>query len=377
MTQPAARRTRIDPQRRIARAIMLCSLGILLGCARPDPAGKAACADAAGDAIVRACRIVAAAPAVADLWPGFWPEEQPFLLTHVDTEAKLLYWPNSPPPAEFAPLRDSLPRLLRGRVHLASGFDGMLAMMRGFSPAEELDGTVLPAMPDRLFEPDTLHGFSFLYHEFFHTYQETAFAPQVGVSRHNQLGVGVGPGQRAFPENLAGDSAFLRELERERRLLARALRTEGAARVSALEEYAGRRRQRSRRSDAVRYVENGMEATEGTATWVGDRAALIALGRDPATLGEVLIERWLAPPLDSFPREPELDAHITRWRLYGTGAALAELLTELGVHWQGPVARGDATLFGLLQAALADPATEGGQAAAPIRAPGAPVHSSP
>src|SRR6266540_3276806 len=59
----------------------------------------------------------------------------------------------------------------------------------------------------------------------------------------------------------------------------------------------------------------------------------------------------LARPLDSFPRGLDGTWRLMRWRLYGTGAAIALILTRLDVQWKPLIEKG-AMLDELLEKAL-------------------------
>jgi hypothetical protein len=305
----------------------------------------------------RAARLRRAARALARIWPGFWPEDQPFALTAPAHGRILLVWPGGGRPDGYTPVPDAdLPRTLAGQLFVRTGFDPMLRATGGFSPALEVGGRVLPAVPDRHFgtvlRPDALHGYAFLVHEFFHTYQERHL-PRLGVQPDSARGIGAGAGAYSVtPARIAG-AEFRRAVEAERRLLIAALRapTRNAARAMA-RTYLALRHRRTDTMPDVRAVEDGYEGSEGSATVVGYEAALAVLGRPRRELVDVVRRRWLEVPLDSLPDGPERDARVMRWRLYGTGAGIALVLERLGIDWKRALAGGEPSLAALLDHAV-------------------------
>jgi hypothetical protein len=106
-----------------------------------------------------------------------------------------------------------------------------------------------------------------------------------------------------------------------------------------LQRYLAVRRARVGMLPDVMEVERRMERSEGTAKYVGCKAATLAT-RATAERSLDCVREELDRPLESFPSMPEADARLMRWRYYGTGGAIALLLDRLKPGWKPLVEQG-------------------------------------
>ncbi len=348
-----------------AAALVLALTPLIHGCAVHHPSAKRPSAPAevtlrsapseiplseqpADSALIRtAAIIVRAAPKIEAVWPGYWPADQAFFLTRPD-EAVLLVSSIAPPP-EFEPLvGPGVPRELRGIAYLRRGLPADLAQSGGFHLAYQAGDVAAPAVPlqDSIFP--TL---SFLYHEVFHPYQFRKFKDIFA---------------RVAPADSARVSAakFVAMAEVERRILSAAPDAPSPDSLRLLlRQYLAVRAYRPDANSEAQAVERRTERVEGSARLVGYQAALLALGEDPDQVQD-LLRHDLTRPLESFSVRPGPNARLMRWRLYGTGAALGNLLDRLEYDWRAHLETG-VPLDELLSRALAfDPAK------APYEAPG-------
>lgn len=304
---PVARRIRRAPG-------CLLALWAAVGWALPE-----APAVAAERELLRAAQaVLAVAPRTDEVWPGYWPPEQPFLLYRVG-EAVLLVSPE-PPPAQFAPLaRSVLPPVLRQRAYL---YRGALPGLEGNYQIDYRIGAIVA--PAAALDPqgvgDTL---STLFHEAFHGHQARRFAG--AQTDRSVLAEGfVDPAHIAAPE-------FHAMAEVERRMLRLALHLAPHRLAPLLRRYLAVRRLRSRGvPEAVNREERRIERKEGSAQYVGERLAALATA-DAGRLGQRL-QRLLGVPLDSL--SGGLPERLIHLRVYGTGATLGVLLDRLGADWK-------------------------------------------
>lgn len=99
-------------------------------------------------------------------------------------------------------------------------------------------------------------------------------------------------------------------------------------------------------------IERRYERREGTATYLGFKAAVIATQSPAKKTIEILQEGQLKKSVDSFEKFPSKDAPYFRWRQYGTGGAICMILEKLEVkNWNQDVERGS-RLDELLAAAV-------------------------
>lgn len=287
-----------------------------------------------GRAAAAVARLV---PGMEEIWPGFWPEDQPFMI-YLPGEAALLVTPAAPP-AGFEPVDEHLvPAELRGRAYLYRGtLPGLEAGFRTDYPAGERSAVAVTFDPAGLQETLTT-----LFHEAFHAYQHQRFSGE-----SSPAGAFVDPEQIAAPE-------FVALGEVERRMLAEALNLPAIELEDHLRQYLAVRwiRMGSVPAEVVD-VERELERKEGSAHLVGLQAGLLATGGDLADLAGAL-RPYLLFPLENM--SGGLSERLIRWRVYGTGAAIGHLLDRLGMEWRHRLEQG-ATFDELLQEAVAfDPA---------------------
>lgn len=233
---------------------------------------------AVGVLIEMSARIVANGEALAEIWPGFWPEDQPFLL-YIPGHAATLVFDAEPPPRFVAP--GALPSELRGRLYVYPGTPPGLA------------GTYVleyPAGPVRVtaavLDPDSvLDGLETLFHESFHVFQKGTFAPD---TLHGQY---IDPA-----EVTSARYAALVELERQALREALQAPNDSIARERARRYLALRRARLEDVSSRARETERELERVEGSTQLVGTEAALV-LNDSPAAVPKrilAVLERPLA-----------------------------------------------------------------------------------
>lgn len=300
---------------------VLLGLALLSACARAAAPALPIAGEAAPDAeLVRTA--VAAARAgdgVRTLWPGFWNPAPGFLL--YDSAYAVVVLARDPG-AGFAPVG---PAALPGGSR-AYAAPGPLPRLGGtLDLAYPLGGDTVVAIPaGRAGGPETLET---LFHESFHAFQRGHF---------------IRPGAELPADVPALASEFSALAEVERLILLRALDARPGELGPVLAEYAAvRARRAALASPTANASENQIERIEGSAQWVGLRAAQSARGRD-AREG---MREGLRVALEGTP------ATRLRRRVYGTGAALGHLLGTMGVDWK-PRLQAGATFAELLTQAL-------------------------
>jgi hypothetical protein len=350
MTQLRSRRANLAP------ALLILALPLVLpACtsAQPSPAVTptaastiAAASDTAtapsvdGALVAFALPLVERAAAIAAVWPGFWSDAPRFMLLR-DQQSALMITPHDPGP-EFTAVPDAaLPPALQGRVYLRREYPPSLGP-HSFSLRFAVGNDTVPAL-----EPLGSAAFgrsNFYLHEAFHGFQLTQFTAIPEDERRARMGEPlVDPAQ-------LGDG-FAAAANQERQLLSRALSAGREDRIAVLGEYVAAREERLRNRPDAAAVERRMERSEGTAYYVGCRTSAEALGAPPGT-ARACVSSELERPLEARQDFPEADARLMRWRLYGTGGALALLLDDLEVEsWQARVEQG-AGLYELLRQAL-------------------------
>lgn len=261
--------------------------------------------------VALAVRLVDAAPRLAEIWPGYWPPDQPFII-YVPGQGALLVSTGARP-ASFKPLAGpAIPRRLAGRAfwHEGNLADVRRPFVTGYpigpgSAAILVDATELGEEKIA----------TLLLHEQFHAYQKGAFKRYAFAQFVDPLAIRDRPG-------------FAASAETERRVLVEALASERPKeRRRLLQQYFALRREREAAmpAEALR-VEQGLELVEGTAQYV-DQAGLALLNGRPEGLKRLLAAN-LQRPLAS-----ETGAFVTQWfrsRSYATGAAIAYFISRLG-----------------------------------------------
>ena len=268
--------------------------------------------------------IVRTAPALAQVWDGFWPPDRPFILA--DSAHLALLYTTGPPPAGFEPVQigtdvpgpPGITYLHPGRVAGSSASLGLMdlhfAIPGGEAVAVQVQGGVAGTL-------------RFLYHESFHAYQDSAFTNP--MARDIEVAVAE-----------VTDSAFTALWDVERAILREALAADDAGEMrDLLRTYLGVRTLRAQGVRApVAAYEDALERIEGSAEWVGWMSVLMA------TDGNVdRLRSQLRTDLRRSRRTPRYapGGHwVIRMRVYATGAALCALLETLEPDWRNQVAAG-------------------------------------
>ncbi len=250
-----------------------------------------------------AARVLAQQEALSRVWPGFWPEGQPFIIHHPGTGA-VFAGDAAPAGLEFRP--GALPGAGSSyELDYPSGVPNTVAL--------KYDGV--------------LAELATLFHEQFHDYQRDAFR-WIGGGHEEFVDLSLIP-------DLAG---FAAAAEIERRVLAEALgarRREDRRRLAA--RYLALRAHRLAALDpAVAAAEAHREWSEGTAEYVGLRGAAIIAGQPAGARAQIVegLRRDLNEGSGGF------SINWFRWRAYSVGAALAWLLDDLGADWRGDIQAG-------------------------------------
>lgn len=248
-------------------------------------------------------RIIAHQDALSRLWPGFWPEGQPFIIHHPETGA-VFAGDAAPEGPEFRP--GALPGAVSSyELDYPSGVVNTVAL--------KYDGDVA--------DLETL------FHEQFHDHQTAAFR-WLGEGSDEFVDVSLIP-------DLAG---FAAAAEIERRILAEALnarRPDDRRRLAA--RYLTLRHHRLSTLDpAVATAEAYREWSEGTAEYVGVSGGAIVAGRPDRARARIV--EALRRDLNDAPGG--FSINWFRGRAYGVGAALAWLLDDLGVDWRADIETG-------------------------------------
>ena len=253
--------------------------------------------------------IVRSAPAISeDVWPGYWPDDQPFILYDVEEDLVLLV-ADGTRPSGFLPFRDQdLPSELQGRLYLHRGI--LPGLEAGFHVDYRVGDVAATAVQWRGDIESTL---ATLFHEEFHGYQSREFV-SISTDYYVEPSVIAAPEYRAMAEV-------------ERRMLLSALKQPAGRLPELLRHYLAVRWVRAHSvPDSVRVKEQQTERAEGSANLVGYAAA--ALATDKPNLPEENVRLQLERPIKEYPGG--LPEQLLRWRLYGTGAAIGIVLDRLG-----------------------------------------------
>lgn len=275
--------------------------------------------------------LIEAAPDVDELWPGIWPPARRVLLSpfrggallvgpypesysrRVDTLAATDPWSNS--------VRERLWGLPSESLSVRMKFRYPLGGEHVFASA------LIPNVTH--FDAPALATTLFLYHELFHAFQESAFAP-ADVDADAMFDA-LARGILRSPPEVAEQQRF-----RERSLLLSAILAGSHEETRAkLAEYYAQLDERAPR--VVRAGEEHAERIEGTATFFGYQAAARALHLAD---GDVL--HWVSRDLtQQFPEDiGRGEAGLENWHMYAAGTAKAMLVSRLVANWQGKIAEG-------------------------------------
>lgn len=257
--------------------------------------------------ILTAAEVVRASKQLSQVWPGYWPEDQAFII-NVGGMGALLISPG-PKPASFKPISSSeLPPEIKGKAFFHEGV--LSGAQRPFVtdfPIGEGKSAMLVNAQDR----DAAKTMALMLHEQFHAYQRTAFKGR----------------EKQFVDPLAVKDrvAFATTADMERNILVEALNAKAAGeRQKLLQQYFAVRRERERTvSPDVVKVEQDFERSEGTASYA-EKASLVAVSGDELGLKRLLVKQ-LNEKLDA------KGAYASTWfrgRSYSTGAALTYLISQ-------------------------------------------------
>lgn len=265
-------------------------------------------------------RVVSREGDLSQLWPGFWPPGQPFIL-HDPATGSVFGGGAAPGGPEYRP--GPLPGAHSAyELDYPSGAPNTVAL-RYQAGAANLDT---------------------LFHEQFHDYQSEGFRWRGG-----------GTDEFVDPFLIPDKAAFAAAAEIERRVLARALSARRPAERRRLAgQYLALRRYRLGGLDAaVADAEAHREWSEGVAEYVGLRGAAIVAGRPDDARRRIV--QGLRKDLNA--AGGGFSTSWFRWRAYGVGAAIAWLLDDLGVDWR-PAVEDGARLDEVLAQAIGQAGTE-------------------
>jgi hypothetical protein len=263
-----------------------------------------------------------------DLWPGFWREADPFLLLSPSGGMILLMYAGQPP-LGFEPLKERSGHSYR--LYRRGGF--LPGYQQGSFPGVyEIGDQQIYALPPM--GTSILNRLEFFVHEAFHFYQRGRSGrwhrvPEDSIS-------GVNPERYLADEGVLIDSVFLAQLEQEDRLLRSiVLESDPKSFRDLLELYLEARTERLRDRPDIEALERRYERMEGTAQYVGCRAAAAYSLATASTL-----EQCLTRDLHR-ERPRSLALRILQLRPYASGAVLSYSLDRLHIEdWRTAVAEG-------------------------------------
>jgi hypothetical protein len=274
------------------------------------------------DLVPVAKALAAAGSKIAGIWSGFWHEEQEALL--LSPGGGMILIAASPPPADFE-FMDSVGSL---QVYQRGG--SLPGLRSGTFPGEyEISDRrvyALPAMGTTFSER-----LEFYVHEAFHYYQRRTWTEVPEDSIY-----GTDPRRYLQDPSIVDDPGFRSQLAEEDRLLRLvAAETEPESLKALLRTYLAARQERLRERSDIEALERRFERREGTAEYVGCRAAEAALAASPLELLECLNSNFTRQQ----PRS--LVLRMMQLRPYASGALLSLALDRLEIEgWQDAVARG-------------------------------------
>ena len=277
-----------------------------------------------------AALLVQSSPQIAQIWPGFWSGDQSFLL--LSPSGGMLLVASFAPPSEFTavPAAEAGPGMT-GRAFTRDG--SLPGMTPGTFPGlYDIAGHstyALPPMGATLFRR-----LAFYTHEAFHYHQRLGATPWVSTPGDSIMG--LSPIAFLRDSSILYDPDFRAALRREDELLRRMMAEHDRSTLRTVSrQYLAARAERHRGRPDVLGIEQRYERREGTAVYVGCRAAGIAL-RDSAAVTSCFL-RDLG---EEKPANPALQ--FLRWRLYSVGAVLSLVLDRLEVpSWKAAVAAGE------------------------------------
>ena len=256
------------------------------------------------------------------IWPGYSPSERAFGGFRGEGEDVYLLWRGQPVPSGFEATEHPY---LWHSPQAVEGLSGAFRM--GF----DLDGVAATLVRDLGNE----RGLVTLVHEDFHDYQSSAFQNSAGST----LGV---PDTGSMPVD-----QLYAALAMETSLLLKLMQQDGPSDHETLSLYVALRLWREQQlPDEFRSTERQVETTEGTAVWVESQAMAVIRQQD-GQAARRSIASYLRPWAEAVSEDSS--AALITFRVYGSGAAIAEVLAETDPHdWQSALETRDSDLFELL-----------------------------
>lgn len=245
---------------------------------------------------------------LSEIWPGYWPDGQSFILHAPETGAVF---------AGAASLEE--PRFRPGRLPGAEA-----AYVIDYPSG--VPNTILLNVRG---SDDDL---STLFHEQFHDFQSGAFRWTGQVA-----------GEFVDLSLIDDLTRFTAEVELERRVLAAAMEAPDAeSRRELARGYLALRRDReSRLNPAIAAVERHREWSEGTAEYAGRMGSAIIRVQDAPVRHHVRCQLAEALRQDIFDNPQQFTTNMFRWRAYAVGASMTWLLDEQGADgWRDRVSAG-------------------------------------
>jgi hypothetical protein len=241
--------------------------------------------------------------ALSAIWPGYWPAGQPFILHQPGVGA---VFGGAAAPGGLRFQADDLPGDdFAFQLHHPSGPPHTIAVR-----ARDISDLQL------------------MFHEQFHDFQTQTFGwSRGGTAEYVDL---------TLIPDLA---AFVAATDLERRLLAQAILADDLTEKRRLVRLFNTLRltRHNALDPSIGQSEDYHEWTEGTAEYAAIHAAAV-LGEDTTPVRQKLVSLLETPALD---RPGALVTSLFRWRSYGSGAAQAQLLSDLGAtRWQQRVESG-------------------------------------
>ena len=257
----------------------------------------------------KAQQILDHAAELAELWPGYWPQTQGFVLYHPTHGAVFVGGDGQP-----GTVRYQAGVLPGARTPFVFDYPGGAPNM------------ILMTVDD-----DWRQSAEILFHEQFHDFQRDAFGS--ADLRHGGEYVDL----TVIPDR----AAFTTAAELERRVLADALMVEtDAAREELSRRYIALRREREATvGDPIVLKERYRERSEGTAQFIGLSATSRVFGDDGGSTRDALVG-GLKRDLIAAPGT--YSSNWFRLRAYHVGGAIAWLLDRSGGDWKTRVQAGEA-----------------------------------
>ncbi len=266
--------------------------------------------DPAAGLRTKASLILDRSKALARIWPGYWPQEQAFILYD---------------PAHGAVLvgAEGRPRAVTYRAGKLPEADTMFVYDYPAGTPNMMMITVGGDWPTAA---------EILFHEQFHDFQKDAFGK----------GDRVHGGEYVDLSTISDRAGFTAAAELERRVLADAILAKTATQRADLSlRYLALRRAREAASgDTIIGKERYFERSEGTAQYVGFTASALVLDGDAGSVADKLAEGLRRSLFAN--SKGSYSGNWFRTRAYDVGGAIALLLDQLGSpDWKARVEGGE------------------------------------